>query len=122
MLIFLELIQRRPWLVTVFGGAIMLWLAYSVLLSKHGLPSYLEETQVLRLLQIDLQHVQSEREAIAKRIVLLRDDPNYLESVVRRELGYVYPDEYVLILKSAKQANPPQADKEPTPKEVMVNK
>jgi len=116
MLILLELIQRRPWLVTVFGGAILLWLAYSVLLSNHGLPSYLEETQVLRLLQIDLQQVQGEREALAKRIVLLRDDPHYLESVVRRELGYVHPDEYVLILKSAKQANPPQADKKTTPK------
>jgi|UPI000369721B cell division protein FtsB len=108
MLIFLELIQRRPWLVTVFGGIIMLWLAYSVLFSEHGLPSYLEETHTLRLLNIDLHQVQNEREALAKRIVLLRDDRNYLESVVRRELGYVYPDEYVLILTPAtKNQQPP---------------
>jgi cell division protein FtsB len=107
MLIFLELIQRRPWLVTVFGGVIMLWLAYSVLLSDHGLPSYLEETQALRVLQVDLRQVQSERESFAKRIVLLRDDPYYLESVVRRELGYVYPDEYVLILTPSKAKNTP---------------
>lgn len=100
MLVVLELIQRKPWLVTVLGGLIILWLTYSVFLSNHGLPSYWKEKQELNLLQLDLQQVRAEREELAKRILLLRHDRIYLESVIRSELGYVYPDEYVLMIKT----------------------
>ncbi|MDQ6975141.1 MAG: septum formation initiator family protein [Mariprofundaceae bacterium] len=95
---FLELIQRKPWLITVLGGLIILWLAYSVFLSQHGLPTYWKEKQVLDLLKLDLQEVQAKREDLAKRILLLRHNNTYLESVIRSELGYVYPDEYILMM------------------------
>ncbi len=97
MLFFLELLQRKPWLVTWFGGIVLLWLVYSVSFSRHGIPSYLDEARELRLLQVDLARVRKEREEIARRVLLLRQDRAYLESVIHRELGYVYPDEYILI-------------------------
>ncbi len=99
MLVILELIQRKPWLVTALGGVIIIWLAYSVFLSNHGLPMYWKEKQELDLLKLDLQQVQNTRENLAQRILLLRHDNAYLESVIRSELGYVYPDEYVLMIR-----------------------
>jgi len=99
MLVILELIQRKPWLVTILGAMIIAWFAYSVFLSHHGLPMYWQEKQELELLKLDLQQIQNQREDLAKRILLLRHDRAYLESVIRSELGYVYPDEYVLMIR-----------------------
>ena len=99
MLFILEFLQRHPWVVTVFGAVVALWLIYSVLFSDRGLPRYLNEARELKVLQYDLQQVRAKREQLAQRVLLLRSDRSYLESVIHRELGYVYPDEYILIRK-----------------------
>ncbi|MDQ6965318.1 MAG: septum formation initiator family protein, partial [Mariprofundaceae bacterium] len=52
---------------------------------------------VLRLQQ-QLQQLQQKRENLAAQILSLRKDPRALEELVHRELGYVYPDEYMLIV------------------------
>jgi len=49
-------------------------------------------------LKTQLQQLKVRHEALAKKILRLRHDPQALEGMVRQELGYVYPDEYILIM------------------------
>jgi len=49
-------------------------------------------------LKTQLQQLKAQHEALAKKILRLRHDPQALEDMVHQELGYVYPDEYILIM------------------------
>lgn len=51
----------------------------------------------------ELEGLKAEREKLAKEILRLRNDPRALEELVHRELGYVYPDEYMLIMPDSKK-------------------
>lgn len=116
MLKALVILQRRPWIVTVFGGVVMLWLAHSVFLSDHGLQAYQKEKKGMQLLQLEAKHAQANREDLARRILLLRDNRAYQEEVVRHELGFVYPNEYMIIMnEGSSSADSPQKDVYQTP-------
>lgn len=52
----------------------------------------------------ELEGLKLERERLAKDILRLRNDPKALEELVHRELGYVYPDEYMLIMPDSKKS------------------
>jgi len=73
-------------------------MAWDLIASDHGWLVYRREhAEVLRLQQ-QLQQMQQTRETLAAQILSLRKDPKALEELVHRELGYVYPDEYMLIV------------------------
>ena len=73
-------------------------MAWDLIASDHGYLVYRREhAEVLRLQQ-QLEEMQQKREALAAQILSLRKDKKALEELVHRELGYVYPDEYMLIV------------------------
>ena len=77
-------------------------MAWDLIWSDHGYLVYRREhAEVLRL-QDKLATMQQRREKLAGEILRLRKDPKALEDLVHRELGYVYPDEYMLIVPPAK--------------------
>lgn len=52
----------------------------------------------MKQLNQDIIRLKEERELLKAYILRLRQDPKTLEEVIHRELGYVYPDEYMLIM------------------------
>jgi len=76
-------------------------MAWDLIWSEHGYLVYRSEhAEVLRL-QEKMDAMQRQRETLAVKILRLRRDPKALEELVHRELGYVYPDEYMLIVPPA---------------------
>ncbi|MDX8391935.1 MAG: septum formation initiator family protein [Mariprofundaceae bacterium] len=70
--------------------------------TDHGYWVYrAEHAEVLRLQQ-QVQVLKKRHEQLAGDILRLRKDPKALEDLVHRELGYVYPDEYMLIVPPRK--------------------
>jgi len=73
-------------------------MGYSLVFSDHGYLVYRKEQQGLSDLQAEVVKLRQQREKLAREILRLRHDPKALEELVHRELGYVHPDEYMLIL------------------------
>jgi len=77
-------------------------MAWDMIWSEHGYLVYrAEHAEVLRL-QKTVDAMQQQREKLAGDILRLRKDPKALEELVHRELGYVYPDEYMVIVPVGK--------------------
>ena len=76
----------------------LVWMSWELVFSDHGYRVYQGEHEKLEKLESDLKALKVKREWLAKEILRLRNDPSALEELVHRELGYVYPDEYMLII------------------------
>jgi len=94
----------KSWLLRGLALLVLVWMSYDLIESDHGYRVYQREQQTLLSLQQQLQVLRQERESLAQRILRLRHDPKALEDLVHQELGYVYPDEYILIMPDEKQA------------------
>ncbi len=73
----------------------MLW---GLLFSDHGWLVYRREAAELASLQRQVEELKRQRELLAEKILRLRNDPEALEELVHRELGYVHADEFMLIM------------------------
>lgn len=88
----------RRWLGWTLIGAILAAMTYNLVLSDHGYLVYRKEQQSLSGLQAEVAKLRQQREKLAREVLRLRHDPKALEELVHRELGYVHPDEYMLII------------------------
>jgi len=77
-------------------------MTYQLVFSKHGYLVYQQEQQQLIALQQQADDLKQQRETMIRRILQLRHDPKALEDLVHRRLGYVHPDEYILIMPDEK--------------------
>lgn len=75
-----------------------IYMSYDLLFSDHGYLVYRQERQQLQVLEGEISEMQQQREHLAREILRLRNDPKALEELAHRELGYVYPDEYIVIM------------------------
>jgi len=73
-------------------------MAYNLLFSDHGYLVYRKEKQHFLALRAQVAQLRRQREHLAREVLRLRHDPKALEELVHRELGYVHPDEYMLII------------------------
>lgn len=78
------------------------YMAWSLIFSDHGYLVYRQEAQKLEQLRQEVAQLKAERERLAERILELRNDPEALEELVHRELGYVHRDEFMLIMPEGK--------------------
>ena len=78
-------------------------MSWDLVYSDHGYHVYQGEYEKLEKLEIELKALKAKREWLAQEILRLRNDPTALEELVHRELGYVYPDEYMLIVPESGQ-------------------
>lgn len=79
------------------------WMSWELILSDHGYRVYQDERVQLEKLEVELKALKVKREWLAKEILRFRNDPAALEELVHRELGYVYPDEYMLIIPDKRE-------------------
>jgi len=86
------------WLLWLGGGAAIAYMSWNLVFSDHGYLVYRQEAAQLQQLQSTVADLKAGREHLAKEVLRLRNDPDALEELVHRELGYVHPDEYMLIM------------------------
>ncbi|MDQ6962267.1 MAG: septum formation initiator family protein [Mariprofundaceae bacterium] len=82
----------------LFAIVIIQYLVYEVTFSDQGYLAYQEEQKQLKILQKDVEILQQQHDQLAKEIIYIRESPYALEALIHSELGYVYPNEYVLIM------------------------
>ncbi len=73
-------------------------MGYDLLFSDHGYRVYRQEQRQLDALRMEISRLRAERERVARQILRLRNDPKALEELAHRELGYVYPDELIVVM------------------------
>jgi cell division protein FtsB len=88
----------RRWFFVGLALLALLWMSWDLIFSDHGYWVYHSEKQNLESMREELETLKMQRESLAKEILRMRNDPKALEELVHRELGYVYPDEYMLIM------------------------
>jgi len=86
------------WLYLIPGGALLAYMGWNLIFSDHGYLVYQEEAAQLQALKAELATLHADRERLAQEILRLREDPRALEELIHRELGYVYPDEIMVIM------------------------
>jgi len=88
------------WLFWVFGVIGLLYMLWNLIFSDHGYFVYQKEAAELQQLKTAVATLKIERERLANAVLRFRNDPQALEELVHRELGYVHPDEYMVIMPS----------------------
>lgn len=86
------------WLFWGLSGIALSYMIWSLVFSDHGYLVYRQEAMQTGMLRQELKELLADRERLAEEVLRLRDDPDALEELVHRELGYVYPDEIMLIM------------------------
>ncbi|MDO8431971.1 MAG: septum formation initiator family protein [Candidatus Binatus sp.] len=86
--------MRREWLSLIFGAVLVL-LTVNVLVEPSG-PSDLLALQRHRAeLEARQANLAAENATFRTNVQKLRSDDRYLQTLIRRELGYARPDELV---------------------------
>ena len=78
-------------------------MSWDLIFSDHGYFVYKDEYQQQQKLKADIIILEQEKRKVKHEIIQLRENPKVLEEVIHRELGYVYPDEYMLIMPETTQ-------------------
>ena len=104
----MDLRQLRTWFFYALGVAIIVLMIWNLLLSDHGYFVYKLESTQQQNIEREIKELQLEKERLKGEIIRLRDDAKALEEVIHRELGFVYPDEYMFIMSQEKQQQPLQ--------------
>jgi len=86
------------WLLWIGGGAVVAYMSWNLIFSDHGYLVYRQEAEQLQRLESEVEALKAGRERLAQEVLRLRNDPDALEELIHRELGYVHPDEYMLII------------------------
>jgi len=81
------------------------YMTYDLLFSDHGYLVYRQELRAYEDLKREVKALREKRERLAREVLRLRNDPEALEELAHRELGYVHKDEFMLIM-------PPERDKQ----------
>ncbi|RMH52477.1 MAG: septum formation initiator family protein [Zetaproteobacteria bacterium] len=72
-------------------------LLWSLLFSDHSYLVYRQEQRQLERLQRQIIELRRQRERLAREILRLRNDPDELERLIHQQLGYIHPDEYIIL-------------------------
>jgi len=83
------------WMVGCIGLTYMLW---NLIFSDHGYFVYQQEAMQLQQLKAEVADLKIERERLANEVLRFRNDPQALEELIHRELGYVHPDEFMVMM------------------------
>lgn len=88
------------WLLAILALG---YAGYDLVFSSHGYAVYRQEQRQLAALKAEVQELKQERKRLAEAVLRLKNDPDALEELVHRELGYVHKDEYMLIMPEEKK-------------------
>jgi cell division protein FtsB len=81
-----------------FATLILAYMVYDLIFSDHGYLVYRQELKSFEALKQEVKTLRERREQLAREVLRLRNDPEALEELAHRELGYVHKDEFMLIM------------------------
>jgi len=81
----------------MIAALLLFWLLWDLLFSDHGYPVYRKDRAQIIELKQQIHKLKDQREHLAKEILRLRHDPKALEQLVHQRLGYLHPDEFVIL-------------------------
>ena len=93
----------RIWLLYAVGLLVIILMVWDLIFSDHGYFVFKHEHNQQLELKAEIESLRAEKEKLKAEIIRLREDPRTLEEVIHRELGYVYPDEYILLMPEQNQ-------------------
>jgi cell division protein FtsB len=110
MVIWQELKRRaRDVVGPVLGFCVVGYFVYHSIEGDRGLMAYVRLQEQLGEARAQLDEVQAERQALERRVKLLRADnldPDMLDEQARRILNYSRPDEVIIPERDAPAATP----------------
>jgi cell division protein FtsB len=89
---------RQVWLPAI-AVLVVAWAAYHTLHGKRGLIAYHDYTSQAEALTAEAAATRAEREMLERQIAALKDgsvDQDFLDEQVRRQLGFVDKDEFIV--------------------------
>ena len=92
---------------TAVAVALALLLTWHVIHGRHGLSIWQHERAQDKLLQKQIQELQTENAAMKDRIEHLKSDPDAIEREAREKLHYARPGEVIYALPDKPQQQPP---------------
>jgi cell division protein FtsB len=90
----LSFLIRREWLSLIFGAVLVL-LVVNVLVAPQGPADLLSLRQHRAELEAREANLAADNDRFRTDVQKLRSDDRYLQTMIRRELGYARPDELV---------------------------
>lgn len=86
--------RRRKWLNLLFAGLIV----YLVVILINQQSTIASQTEEIAGISSEIAALEEDNAVLKREIDLLHDDPAYIESIIRRELGLVRDSEFLYIL------------------------
>ncbi len=80
----------------------MVLMIWDLVFSDHGYFVFKQEYIEQQQLESDIHDLKNTKGKLGQDVIRLREDPKTLEEVIHRELGYVYPDETMIIMPETK--------------------
>jgi len=74
---------------------------WGLIWSGHGYLVYHKEEQRVETLKAEAARLRQQKGQLAREVLHLRHDPGVIEKYVHQELGYVHPDEFMVIMPKA---------------------
>jgi len=97
--------RRRSRVVRYLVLAVGIVLIIDALVGDRGLIAMLKARQQFRTLEASLGRARAENAQLREQAQRLREDPDAIEEIARRELGLIRPGEKLFIVKDVKPAN-----------------
>jgi cell division protein FtsB len=80
------------------------YVGWGLLFADYGYKVYRREAAQLEQLKSEIEMQKKKREELAREVLRLRNDPDALEELIHRELGYVHADEFMLVMPAEEQS------------------
>jgi cell division protein FtsB len=93
--------RRAVQYLLVFAGCVML---VDALVGEKGLLAIMKARQEYEALEVSLQDARSQNARLRDEARRLREDPDAIEEIARRELGLLRPGEKLFIVKDVRPA------------------
>ena len=97
--------RRRSRVVRYLVLAVGIVLIIDALVGDRGLIAMLKARQQFRTLEASLGRARAENAQLREQAQRLREDPDAIEEIARRELGLIRPGEKLFIVKDVKPAD-----------------
>jgi cell division protein FtsB len=80
-------------------------LVFHLIWGENSFLTYLELKQTSTTMEEDIEQVEEANLKLSRKIRLLKNDPKYLEKVIRSELHFVQPDETLYLFSEETDLN-----------------
>jgi cell division protein FtsB len=100
--------RRRSRIVRYLVVAVGCVLIIDALVGDRGLLAMLKARQQYRTLETSLARARAENARLREEARELREDPQAIEDLARRDLGLIRPGEKLFIVKDVPPAEPPR--------------